>query len=70
MKTGFVEKTELAIEDIPIPYYCIVLTAEQVKLIENKQVDILRIDGRVSFAVKNADGVDTGERAIFIVFRP
>ena len=52
-----------------VPYYCVLLTAEQTKLVRDRQMEIYALDGQVLFAVKDKDGKSTGEYVFYVVFK-
>lgn len=56
-------------EDVPIPYYAIVLTSEQAKKVEHTEITFFTIEGRTLFPVKDSNGKETGEFVLYVLFR-
>jgi hypothetical protein len=52
-----------------IPYYCVLLTAEQTKLVRNRQMEIYALDGQTFFPIKDKDGKLTGEYVFYVMFK-
>lgn len=53
IQSGFVNKIELADEEVPTPYYAIVLTPEQAKLIEHSKLEFFSCDGKTIFSIRD-----------------
>lgn len=51
---------------LSIPYYSIILTKEEAKIIEGKLAHLYEIDGHQLFDIKDKDGNLTGEKMISI----
>lgn len=66
---GFREDSELSLDDKKIPYYGIKLTPEQVKVIKNKQLDFVSMNGRTMFPIKDKEGKETGEYMVYVIWR-
>ena len=65
---AFNEKIDFIFGDIPEPYYAIRLTKEQVELVWQRTAEIVKVDGKVMFPVKE-NGEKTGEYVIFVKFK-
>lgn len=65
---GFSTDSPFEFNGEKIPSFGIKLTAEQAKLVEHRKPDLLVIDGKAIFKIRDDDGKHTGEYILYVIF--